>query len=707
MHKASPRRVKTEGIDETLPRSSIDSLNLGDRVEIRGELGIVRFIGATTFAPGKWIGVELDSPTGRNDGNIQGQRYFECRFNHGVFVRPSQVKHLSNSSPSAPDAIHSVENTNEMMNDSSHSSQYASKPETHSFENSSMPKTQSRLVKENGTENHRESLEEDDYLRHQIDELSRNRERLQGLLRESSEKLRLKDEELDEQLLLSQHLEIRCREFEAQMTRWDLEQRESTARETMLRVQNEKLAKRLDHLTSSLNEVSERTSPPSLDGSAIAMSIDHSISATSSMMLPERQLDEGVSELQSMWDEERTILERRIKNLDEELDLLRNIRLEKEKLQLKLRQMQRIMEELKERAEAADSAEEMIEKLSSRKSFLENRVRELEENIQELEELRDINRELDETHVETERQMQNEIIRCEEQLGALVIELNAEKKVRRALESRLDALQNQIHQMQMTSDNDGKMPLDSNKPKLQSNREERPSIFQSSPIPSDYEENAINLGVLLYKVNCLIRLAGQVTDAKFCQLLDGRCVIEKTQRICLTISKLVVSFVHLADNHRHNIACFNVGKKRTIRWNCILISSLKSLILMADLNGLLTLMGLSFDINDESFLNLFFGHLEGFGYLSASLSRTLNELQSRGFSETTSLLEVERFLDQWALLKEPRSYMEGYSGHLGIVVSKLIGIFHEQLKIFELINNEFSETKVDCEFVAKLYDCLL
>lgn len=33
-------------------------------------------------------------PTGKNDGTVKGERYFDCKPNHGVFVRPSQVKIL-------------------------------------------------------------------------------------------------------------------------------------------------------------------------------------------------------------------------------------------------------------------------------------------------------------------------------------------------------------------------------------------------------------------------------------------------------------------------------------------------------------------------------------------------------------------------------------------------------------------------------------
>lgn len=54
--------------------------------------GVVRFNGQTSFAPGKWIGIELDEPLGKNDGTVQGVKYFTCKLPHGMFVRPSLVK---------------------------------------------------------------------------------------------------------------------------------------------------------------------------------------------------------------------------------------------------------------------------------------------------------------------------------------------------------------------------------------------------------------------------------------------------------------------------------------------------------------------------------------------------------------------------------------------------------------------------------------
>ncbi|KAF7715527.1 Uncharacterized protein PECH_004731 [Penicillium ucsense] len=56
-----------------------------------GRQATVRFIGLTHFANGEWIGVELTDPTGKNDGEVQGERYFQCEPGFGMFIRPSAI----------------------------------------------------------------------------------------------------------------------------------------------------------------------------------------------------------------------------------------------------------------------------------------------------------------------------------------------------------------------------------------------------------------------------------------------------------------------------------------------------------------------------------------------------------------------------------------------------------------------------------------
>ncbi|KAL1781039.1 kinesin KIF13B isoform X2 [Sigmodon hispidus] len=54
--------------------------------------GVVRYIGPTDFQEGTWIGVELDLPSGKNDGSIGGKQYFRCNPGYGLLVRPGRVR---------------------------------------------------------------------------------------------------------------------------------------------------------------------------------------------------------------------------------------------------------------------------------------------------------------------------------------------------------------------------------------------------------------------------------------------------------------------------------------------------------------------------------------------------------------------------------------------------------------------------------------
>ncbi|XP_046463117.1 tubulin-folding cofactor B-like [Daphnia pulex] len=53
--------------------------------------GVIKFIGNTSFKPGWWIGIHYDEPVGKNDGSVEGTRYFTCPAKYGAFVKPAHV----------------------------------------------------------------------------------------------------------------------------------------------------------------------------------------------------------------------------------------------------------------------------------------------------------------------------------------------------------------------------------------------------------------------------------------------------------------------------------------------------------------------------------------------------------------------------------------------------------------------------------------
>ncbi|CAD6591276.1 MAG: hypothetical protein ASARMPREDX12_005058 [Alectoria sarmentosa] len=78
----------------------LSDFQVGQTVELsNGVKATVQFVGNTHFAPGDWIGIELEDALGKNDGAVQGQRYFDCPLGHGMFIRPSVPKIVDESTP--------------------------------------------------------------------------------------------------------------------------------------------------------------------------------------------------------------------------------------------------------------------------------------------------------------------------------------------------------------------------------------------------------------------------------------------------------------------------------------------------------------------------------------------------------------------------------------------------------------------------------
>lgn len=74
-----------------------NNIHIGATVEIiriTGELcsGKVKWKGIISGRKGDWIGLELFLPGGRHDGMVHNRRYFQCKKNHGLFVKPCQVR---------------------------------------------------------------------------------------------------------------------------------------------------------------------------------------------------------------------------------------------------------------------------------------------------------------------------------------------------------------------------------------------------------------------------------------------------------------------------------------------------------------------------------------------------------------------------------------------------------------------------------------
>ena len=86
-------RFSEQKTESNAPSAPLDpSLRPSARCQVDGSRrGTVRYVGQTGFADGAWVGIEYDEPVGKNDGSVNGQRYFQCKPKYGSFVRPDKV----------------------------------------------------------------------------------------------------------------------------------------------------------------------------------------------------------------------------------------------------------------------------------------------------------------------------------------------------------------------------------------------------------------------------------------------------------------------------------------------------------------------------------------------------------------------------------------------------------------------------------------
>ncbi|KAI9594342.1 hypothetical protein BDF19DRAFT_130733 [Syncephalis fuscata] len=121
------------------------------------------------------------------------------------------------------------------------------------------------------------------------------------------------------------------------------------------------------------------------------------------------RLTEALFRLREVTTEQEAELKRKIASQERDIAVLEDAKKHSEKMRETLLKAEGQVEDLKQQLDDALGAEELVEQLTEKNLNLSERIEELEIAVEDLEALKELNDELEENHVETEKQLQEEI----------------------------------------------------------------------------------------------------------------------------------------------------------------------------------------------------------------------------------------------------------------------------------------------------------
>uniref|UniRef100_A0A674JCF7 Dynactin subunit 1 n=1 Tax=Terrapene triunguis TaxID=2587831 RepID=A0A674JCF7_9SAUR len=471
-------------------------LKVGSRVEVigKGHRGTVAYVGATLFATGKWVGVILDDAKGKNDGIVQGRKYFTCEENHGIFVRQSQIQIFEDgadtTSPETPESsaskvpkrgmVHSptpgsskLKNSRPTRTPNSAASSGTAGPSGSASASagemsSSEPSTPAQtplaapviptpsLTSPVAPPSAPSPTKEEENLRSQVRDLEEKLETLK--MKRNEDKAKLKElekykiqlEQVQEwkSKMQEQQVDLQKRLKEAKKEAKDaLEAKEHYMEEMadtadaieMATLDKEMAEERAESLQQEVESLKEKVEYLTMDLEILKHEIEEKGSDGAASSYQVKQLEEQNARLKEalvrMRDLSASEKQEHVKlqkHMEKKNSELESLRQQKEKLQEEVKQAERTIDELKEQVDAALGAEEMVETLTERNLDLEEKVRELRETVGDLEAMNEMNDELQENARETELELREQL----DMATARVRE--AEKRVEAAQETVAD-----------------------------------------------------------------------------------------------------------------------------------------------------------------------------------------------------------------------------------------------------------------------------
>ncbi|KAF2115606.1 dynein associated protein-domain-containing protein [Lophiotrema nucula] len=446
---------------------------VGQTIETNdGRQGIIRFVGDIHVAEGHFLGVELPTATGKNDGSVQGERYFQCAPGRGLFVRPSGVsrilaqpappkpkpaarasllppkaqparppptkpsrpsstdarppsKRLSVVSPPAsssrpapaPSSTRAPARKSSVSGVSTTTSTTARSTRTtpqHPVAPSSATSKASALASTDDTrvrvleKQLAESLEK----AKNLDQVSTERDKLQGIV----QKLTSKTQELRQE---NNELKTQGKEVGLELERLSRVEAEAESIYELATLDREMAEERADQAEQELESLRSRLEEQELE---LEIARNETEMLTQDMTMDEKEaagyyrleserdrLRNALLRLKELTDENEAAHKSRIQELESDLANLEDITTEKTRLESENLTLSSTIEDIRQQLDAANTAEEMIEELSDQNQRIKDQLAQRDLIIRDLENIKELNDELEIHHVEEATELRAEL----------------------------------------------------------------------------------------------------------------------------------------------------------------------------------------------------------------------------------------------------------------------------------------------------------
>ncbi|KAF2865384.1 dynein associated protein-domain-containing protein [Massariosphaeria phaeospora] len=408
---------------------------VGQTVEMTdGRKGQVKYVGEIEVAPGQFIGIELSTPTGKNDGSVStGQRYWQCKPLHGLFVRSTSIVRVVAQAPaSRVSIIHPAPASRTSTIQPTIKSQATSarratlRPQTQrkpSPPSSQTTTTSSRRLASSSTSASTEALStkiqilEKQYATAQdqlkgLENVRSERDRFESLIQKLQSKCQAFHTDVSE-------LRLKVKQLEAENTSLSKAGQDSDSylervalNQQMAEERAERAEEELEDARSSLEEITLQLEIFKKETDLFQDSMsdeDRQATGYYRLQVDNDSLREALRDLRDLSNETERELKDHIKDLEGDQAELENVKKEKAILEERIHASDAIIDDLRQQIDAISTQEELIEDLATENNILRTEVSQKESSIKQLVHLKEISDELEAQHTEAAEDLQLEL----------------------------------------------------------------------------------------------------------------------------------------------------------------------------------------------------------------------------------------------------------------------------------------------------------